>query len=79
MNGSGYPEGITEKEILQEAKIIAVADVVEAMAFDRPYRAGFGIDFALTEIESKKRNTFLTLKIVDICIKLFREKLFSFE
>ncbi|MCM8759437.1 MAG: PAS domain S-box protein [Candidatus Omnitrophica bacterium] len=78
LNGSGYPEGITEKEILQEAKIIAVADVVEAMAFDRPYRTGFGIDFALAEIENKKGVLF-DPEIVDVCIRLFKENRFSFE
>ncbi|MCX7704922.1 MAG: PAS domain S-box protein [bacterium] len=78
INGSGYPEGIAEKDILQEAKIIAVADVVEAMAFDRPYRTGFGIEFALNEIEQKKGILF-DPDVVDICIKLFREQRFSFD
>jgi len=78
LNGSGYPDGLKENEILQEAKIIAVADVVEAMAYDRPYRAALGIDEALREIESKKGILFDPAS-VDTCIKLFKEKGFVFD
>ncbi|MCM8825456.1 MAG: GAF domain-containing protein, partial [Candidatus Omnitrophica bacterium] len=78
LNGSGYPDGLTEKDILLEAKIIAVADVVEAMAFDRPYRTAFGIDFALSEIK-QKRGILFDSSIVDICVSLFKEKKFVFD
>ncbi|MCM8788693.1 MAG: PAS domain S-box protein, partial [Candidatus Omnitrophica bacterium] len=78
LDGSGYPEGLLEKDILLEAKIIAVADVVEAMAFDRPYRTAFGIDFALNEIKQKSGILFDPF-VVDICVSLFKEKGFVFD
>ncbi|MGB9642306.1 MAG: PAS domain S-box protein [Candidatus Ratteibacteria bacterium] len=78
LNGSGYPDGIVENDILQEAKIIAVADVVEAMAYDRPYRPALGIDVALAEIKNKSGILF-DPEVVDICIRLFKEKDFSFD
>ncbi len=78
LNGSGYPDGLKEKDILLEAKIIAVADVVEAMAYDRPYRPALGIDNALKEIRDKSDILF-DRNVVDICIKLFKEKGFSFD
>jgi len=78
LNGSGYPDGIVEKDILQEAKIIAVADVVEAMSYDRPYRPALGIDAALAEIKNKSGILF-DPQVVDTCIKLFKEKGFSFQ
>jgi len=77
LNGSGYPDGLKEQDILLEAKIIAVADVVEAMAYDRPYRPALGIDNALKEIKNKSDILF-DRNIVEICIKLFKEKGFSF-
>ena len=61
-----------------EARILAVADVVEAMASHRPYRPGLGIDAALNEIE-KNRGTFYDDAVVDTCLKLFREKGFKLE
>ncbi len=73
LDGSGYPRGIKGDEILQEARIIAVADVVEAMASHRPYRPSHGIDVALEEIE-KNRGILYDEQIVDICAKLFRVK-----
>ncbi len=76
LDGSGYPRGLKGDEILIEAQILAVADVVEAMMAHRPYRAGLGIDAALEEISSK-RGTFFRPKAVDTCIKLFREKRLS--
>lgn len=72
-NGSGYPRGLTSKDILIGSRIICVADVVEAMASDRPYRPALGIDDALEEISSKKGKLF-DKDVVEICIKIFREK-----
>lgn len=76
MNGSGYPQGLSGEGIFFEAKILAVADVVEAMAFYRPYRPALGIDRAMEEI-SKNKNILYSPEIVDICYKLFTEKRFN--
>lgn len=76
-DGSGYPAGMKGDEILLEARIIAVADVVEAMSSHRPYRASLGIGSALAEIE-KNRGSRYDPDVVDACLKLFREKGFSF-
>lgn len=73
MDGSGYPNGISGENILLEARILAVADVVEAMASHRPYRAALGIDLALNEI-SKNRGSSYDLNVVDACLRLFNEK-----
>jgi HD-GYP domain-containing protein (c-di-GMP phosphodiesterase class II) len=73
MNGSGYPSGITGKDIIKEAKILAVADVVEAMASLRPYRRAIGIDRALEEIKIN-RDKLYAADVVDACIILFLEK-----
>lgn len=78
MDGSGYPQGLKGNEILQEARILAVADVVEAMASHRPYRPALGIQIALEEI-AKNRGILYDPAVVDACIKLFNEKNFSFE
>lgn len=78
LNGSGYPRGLTDSEILLEAKIVAVADVVDAMASHRPYRAGLGIDAALEEIV-RERGTLYDPAVVDACVKLFHEKRFQFS
>jgi PAS domain S-box-containing protein len=78
IDGSGYPQGLKGDEIMLEAKILAVADVVEAMASHRPYRPALGIDLALNEIK-KNRGSLYDPKIVDACVKLFSEKKFSFE
>ncbi|MCU7940560.1 MAG: response regulator [gamma proteobacterium symbiont of Bathyaustriella thionipta] len=75
-DGSGYPRGLIGDEIIQEARIIAVADVVEAIASHRPYRASLGTDFALQEIE-KNRGVLFDPYVVDACVKLFREKHFN--
>ncbi|MDD5772522.1 MAG: MEDS domain-containing protein [bacterium] len=77
-NGSGYPGGIKGKDILLEAKIIAVADVVEAMASHRPYRASYSIKKALKEIASNK-GILYDPDVVDICQKLFTEKKFKLK
>jgi HD-GYP domain-containing protein (c-di-GMP phosphodiesterase class II) len=73
MNGSGYPKNLRGDEIILEARIMAVADVVEAMASHRPYRAALGIDAALAEIE-KNKGTHYDNTVADACLRLFREK-----
>lgn len=78
MDGSGYPRKLKGEEILIEARILAVSDVVEAMASHRPYRPGLGIDAALSEIE-KNRGIFYDDAVVDACLRLFREKGFQLE
>lgn len=78
LNGSGYPKGLKNGQILLGAKILTVADVVEAMASHRPYRPSLGIDVALEEIERNK-NIFYDPDVVDACVRLFREKGFAFE
>jgi HD-GYP domain-containing protein (c-di-GMP phosphodiesterase class II) len=78
LDGSGYPQGLKDDQILLESRIMAVADVVEAIASHRPYRAGRGIDAALEEIE-KNKGILYDEKVVGACVKLFREKQFSFE
>ncbi|GAB4301787.1 MAG: hypothetical protein Kow0096_22880 [Thiohalomonadaceae bacterium] len=72
LDGSGYPKGLKGDEILLEARILAVADVVEAMASHRPYRAALPFDEALVEIE-RHRGTRYDPAVVDACLKLFRE------
>jgi HD-GYP domain-containing protein (c-di-GMP phosphodiesterase class II) len=78
LDGSGYPRELSGDEILLEARIIAVADVVEAMASHRPYRSALGIEAALEEI-SKNRGIAYDATVVDVCLKLFREKHFEFR
>ena len=73
MDGSGYPQGLKGEEILLEARILSVADVLEAMASHRPYRASLGIDAAISEIETHRGSLFDT-DIVDAMLRLFREK-----
>jgi len=73
LDGSGYPDGLKGDDILFESRILAVADVVEAMASHRPYRAALGLDRALMEIE-RGRGTLYDERVVDACLKLFREK-----
>jgi len=73
LDGSGYPQGLRGDDILLEARIMAVADVVEAMSSHRPYRPGLGIERALTEIE-RGRGLLYDPTVVDACLKLFREQ-----
>jgi putative two-component system response regulator len=73
LDGSGYPLGLKENEIIFEAKILSVADVVEAMASHRPYRAAKGIGFALNEI-SKRRGISFDPQVIDVCLYLFNKK-----
>lgn len=77
LDGSGYPRGLTEEEILLEAKILAVADVVEAMSSHRPYRPSLGIATALDEIRGG-RGTIYHAESVDACLALADEKSFDF-
>lgn len=77
MDGSGYPHGLKGNEIMVEARILAVADVVEAMAYHRPYRPAHGIDRALAEI-SQKKGLLYDPAAVDICLKLFNEQGYKF-
>jgi PAS domain S-box-containing protein/putative nucleotidyltransferase with HDIG domain len=76
-DGSGYPEGLSGDEIILEARILAVADTVEAMASHRPYRVAYGIESALEEI-SQNRGTLYDPAVVDACLTLF-EKGFRFD
>ena len=78
MDGSGYPRGLSGEEIMMEARILSVADVVEAMASHRPYRPALGIDTALEEI-SQNRGALYDPDVVDACLKVFKEKGFKFE
>ncbi len=73
MDGSGYPKGLKGEEILLESRILAVADVLEAIASHRPYRPSLGTEEALNDIESQRGSLFDT-KVVDAMLHLFREK-----
>ena len=73
LDGSGYPNRLKGDAILLEARILAVADTVEAMASHRPYRPGLGIDMALAEIERGRCRAY-DAAVADACLKLFREK-----
>lgn len=77
LDGSGYPQGLKGDEICLEARILCVADVVEAMSSHRPYRPGLGVDAALHEI-IRGRGTQFDPLIVDACSRLFREKNYVF-
>lgn len=78
VDGSGYPAGLSGEDILLEARILGVADVVEAMASHRPYRPALGINKALEEI-SQKSGSLYDPAVVDACLKLFAEKKFKFQ
>ena len=78
MNGSGYPKHLQGEAILLEARILAVADVVEAISSNRPYRPALGISSALDEI-SKNKGILYDANVVDACLKLFREKNYTFS
>ena len=73
MDGSGYPQGLKGDEILPGARILIVADVVEAMSSHRPYRPGLGVEAALEEI-TKSRGICYDPQVVDACVALFRER-----
>jgi len=76
LNGSGYPRGLKGEDIIIEARIIGVADVVEAISSHRPYRPALGTDKALEEI-TKNKGTLYDPEVVDVCIKLFKEESFK--
>ena len=78
LDGSGYPQRLSGEEIILEARILAVADVVEAMASFRPYRPSRGLNKALEEI-SQNRGVLYDPEVVDVCLALFTEKGFTFE
>ena len=78
LDGSGYPHGLREQDIMLEAKILAIADVVEAMASHRPYRPSLGIDKALDEIKQNRGKLYDPIG-VDACLRLFNEGRFQFE
>ena len=78
LNGSGYPRGLSSEQILIEAKIICVADVVEAMASHRPYRPARGVETALEHIQEESGNLYDS-QAVNSCLQLFSEKGFQFD
>ena len=78
LDGSGYPGGITGNDIMLEAKILAVADVVEAMSSHRPYRPAIGLDKALLEI-SERKDILYDIEAVEVCLVICRQKKFRFE
>jgi PAS domain S-box-containing protein/putative nucleotidyltransferase with HDIG domain len=78
LDGSGYPNGLVGDQIILEARILAVADVVEAMASHRPYRPALGIDRALAEIEGK-RDQLYDRTVADACLCLFRQKGYALD
>lgn len=78
LDGSGYPDGLHDEQIILEARVLAVADVVEAMTSHRPYRPGLGVDAALEEID-RHRGTHYDPAVVDTCTQLFSEQAFSFD
>jgi len=78
LDGSGYPAGLNAGEISPEAKMLAVADVVEAMASHRPYRPALGIEKALEEI-TQNRGKLYDPEAVDVCVQLFTKKDFRFD
>ncbi|MDH4211024.1 MAG: GAF domain-containing protein [candidate division WOR-3 bacterium] len=78
IDGSGYPQGLLEKNILLETRILSVADVVEAISSHRPYRPAYSLEYTLEEISRNKGITY-DVNAVDACLKLFAEKDFRFE
>jgi putative nucleotidyltransferase with HDIG domain len=78
LDGSGYPQGLEGEDIMLEARILSVADVVEAMSSHRPYRPALGIDKAIEEIEENKGKLYDT-ESVNICVGLLKNKEFEFD
>lgn len=78
MDGSGYPLGLSDGDILMEARIICVADVVEAMASHRPYRPSLGMNVALEEI-LRRKGVHYDARVVKACLEIIKEKGFEFE
>lgn len=77
IDGTGYPRGLAGSDMLIEAKIVAVADAMEAMLSDRPYRPSLGVDAALSDL-AQHRGTFYDPAVVDACVRLFAERGFTF-
>ena len=77
IDGSGYPAGLRGKQILLEARILAVADVVEALSSHRPYRPALGVERGLREIDAA-RGVLYDERVVDVCLRLFRRRGFAF-
>ncbi|HEY40727.1 MAG TPA: HD domain-containing protein [Dehalococcoidia bacterium] len=73
LDGSGYPDGLSGDDVILDARILGVADVVEAISSHRPYRPALGLEYAMKEITSKK-GTLYDPKVVDACVKLFRDE-----
>ena len=78
LDGSGYPQGLSGDEILVEARVLAVADVVEAMCYDRSYREALGVAATLLEL-SWKKGVLYDAEVVEACSRLFTKKGFKFE
>jgi putative nucleotidyltransferase with HDIG domain len=78
LNGSGYPAGLKDEEIVMEARILTVADVVEAMSSHRPYRPALGLDKALKEIVNNK-GVFYDANVVEACMRVFSGGAFKFD
>jgi putative nucleotidyltransferase with HDIG domain len=78
LDGSGYPFGLRGRDILQESRILAVADVVEAMSSHRPYRPALGIDKALAEVV-RGEGTLYDSEVVQACAKVIKERGFKFQ
>jgi HD-GYP domain-containing protein (c-di-GMP phosphodiesterase class II) len=78
MNGSGYPAGLKDDQIVMEARILAVADVAEAMSSHRPYRPALGLDKALKEIVNNK-GVLYDASVVEACMRVFSSGAFKFD
>lgn len=78
LDGTGYPRGLKGKEILKSARILCVADVVEAMVSHRPYRPGFGVEVALAELKENK-GRYYDADVVEACVDLFEKDGFTFD
>jgi HD-GYP domain-containing protein (c-di-GMP phosphodiesterase class II) len=78
MDGSGYPQGASGQSISIGARVLAVADVIDAMSSHRPYRSPFGIEKVLEEI-SENRGILYDANVVDAAIRIINEKEFKFE
>jgi putative nucleotidyltransferase with HDIG domain len=78
MDGSGYPNGLKGEKMLTEAKVLAVADVMEAMSSHRPYRAAVGVDKAMEELNTNKDKLY-DAQVVAVCLDLFSKKKYEFR
>ena len=78
LDGSGYPNHLSAGQIIPEARVLAVADVVEAMATHRPYRPAHGLDAGLDEVQ-QYRGSLYDSDVVDACVRVFRERGFNFD